>query len=52
MAANIGARHPRTMIDGGKRNLLGVGVDVVDYDAAVERLLAAARDRLRLPPLR
>lgn len=30
------------MIDGGKRNLLGVLVDAVDYDAAAARILSAA----------
>ncbi len=33
------------MIDAGKRNVLGVLVDVVDYEAATERVLAAARER-------
>jgi exopolysaccharide biosynthesis WecB/TagA/CpsF family protein len=33
------------MIDEGKRNVLGVLIDVVDYEAAVSRVLAAARDR-------
>jgi exopolysaccharide biosynthesis WecB/TagA/CpsF family protein len=33
------------MIDEGKRNVLGVMVDVIDYDAATERVLAAARDQ-------
>jgi exopolysaccharide biosynthesis WecB/TagA/CpsF family protein len=33
------------VIDGGKQNVLGVLVDAVDYDAAVERIIAAARDR-------
>lgn len=32
------------MIDGGKRNLVGVLIDAVDYEAATERVLAAARD--------
>ncbi|HEX5690761.1 MAG TPA: WecB/TagA/CpsF family glycosyltransferase [Roseiflexaceae bacterium] len=32
------------MIDKGKQNVLGVGVDAVDYDAAVARILAAARE--------
>ena len=32
------------MIDGGKRDVLGVMVDAVDYPAAVERTLAAARE--------
>jgi N-acetylglucosaminyldiphosphoundecaprenol N-acetyl-beta-D-mannosaminyltransferase len=31
------------MIDRGKRNVLGVAVDAVDYEAAVERLVAAAK---------
>jgi exopolysaccharide biosynthesis WecB/TagA/CpsF family protein len=33
------------VIDRGKRNLLGVLVDAVDMEAAVERILAAARER-------
>ena len=33
------------MIDRGKRNVLGVGVDVIDYAAATEKVLAAARER-------
>jgi N-acetylglucosaminyldiphosphoundecaprenol N-acetyl-beta-D-mannosaminyltransferase len=33
------------MIDRGKRNLLGVGVDVVDYAGAVERIVSAAREQ-------
>lgn len=33
------------MIDSGKRNVLGVLVDVVDYEAATERVLTAARQR-------
>lgn len=32
------------MIDEGKRNVLGVLVDVVDYDAATDRVLAAAHE--------
>ncbi|MDX1501690.1 MAG: WecB/TagA/CpsF family glycosyltransferase [Thermoanaerobaculia bacterium] len=35
------------MIDRGKRNLLGVLIDAVDYEAAVDRLLAAAREGRR-----
>ncbi len=31
------------MIDRGKHNLLGVHVDAIDYDAAVGRIIAAAR---------
>lgn len=33
------------MIDQGKRNVLGVYVDAIDYDAAVGRVVDAARDR-------
>ena len=33
------------MIDEGKRNVLGVLVDAVDYAAATDRILAAARER-------
>ncbi len=33
------------MIDKGKKNLLGVWVDAVDYEAAVSRIIAAARER-------
>jgi N-acetylglucosaminyldiphosphoundecaprenol N-acetyl-beta-D-mannosaminyltransferase len=33
------------VIDAGKRNVLGISIDVVDYDAAESRILAAARDR-------
>jgi N-acetylglucosaminyldiphosphoundecaprenol N-acetyl-beta-D-mannosaminyltransferase len=32
------------MIDGGKRSVLGIMVDVVDYEAATEKVLAAARE--------
>jgi exopolysaccharide biosynthesis WecB/TagA/CpsF family protein len=31
-----------TMLDVGKRNLLGVLIDVVDYEAVLERIIAAA----------
>ncbi len=31
------------MIDRGKHNILGIRVDAVDYEAAVERILAAAK---------
>ncbi len=30
------------MIDFGKRNLLGIGIDAVDYEAAVEKIIGAA----------
>jgi N-acetylglucosaminyldiphosphoundecaprenol N-acetyl-beta-D-mannosaminyltransferase len=33
------------MIDRGKHNLLGILIDAVDYDAAVERIMEAARER-------
>jgi N-acetylglucosaminyldiphosphoundecaprenol N-acetyl-beta-D-mannosaminyltransferase len=33
------------MIDKGKGNVLGVQVDMVDYDAATARIMRAARDR-------
>jgi exopolysaccharide biosynthesis WecB/TagA/CpsF family protein len=33
------------MIDQGKKNLLGVLVDAIDYDGAVERVVTAARER-------
>lgn len=32
------------MVDNGKQNLLGVRIDAVDYAAAVDRIVAAARD--------
>lgn len=31
------------MIDAGKRNVLGVQVNVIDYEAAVERIIQAAK---------
>jgi len=33
------------MIDEGKHNVLGIHIDAVDYDAAVERVVSAARAR-------
>lgn len=33
------------MIDHGKQNVLGVGVDAVDYDTAVEQIISAAQAR-------
>ena len=33
------------MINGGKRNVLGVSVDVIDYESAVEQTVEAARTR-------
>jgi N-acetylglucosaminyldiphosphoundecaprenol N-acetyl-beta-D-mannosaminyltransferase len=36
------------MINRGKQNVLGVCVDAVDYEAAVTRIIAAARDRRRM----
>lgn len=37
------ARIAQVGVDGGKHNVLGVLVDSVDYDAAIARVLAAAR---------
>ena len=31
------------MIDKGKRSVLGIGVNVIDYDAAVDRIIGAAK---------
>jgi exopolysaccharide biosynthesis WecB/TagA/CpsF family protein len=36
------------MIDEGKRSVLGILVDVADYEAATDRVLAAARERTPL----
>lgn len=36
------------MIDRGKRSILGVGIDVVDYEAAVSRIIDAARTKRAL----
>jgi exopolysaccharide biosynthesis WecB/TagA/CpsF family protein len=33
------------MIDRGKHDLLGIGIDAVDYEGAVERVVTAARER-------
>ncbi|MCC9604079.1 WecB/TagA/CpsF family glycosyltransferase [Stieleria sp. JC731] len=33
------------MLDLGKRNVLGIGVNAIDYDAAVDKVLSAASDR-------
>jgi exopolysaccharide biosynthesis WecB/TagA/CpsF family protein len=35
------------VIDLGRHSVLGVGIDAVDYEAAVERIMAAARDGRR-----
>lgn len=35
------------MIDHGKKNLLGIGIDAVDYEAATERFLSAASKSVR-----
>lgn len=32
------------MIDRGKRSILGIGINVIDYEAAVARIIAAARE--------
>ncbi len=34
------------MIDHGKKNLLGIGISAVDYEAAVEKIIHAARQRV------
>src|SRR4029078_10067598 len=36
---------PNKVIDGGKHNVLGVHVDAVDYAAAGEKILCAAREQ-------
>lgn len=36
------------MIDGGKQNILGVAVNVIDYEAAVQTIIAAAQARTPL----
>jgi len=36
------------MIDAGKHNILGILINAVDYEAAVERVICAARERRRL----
>lgn len=33
------------MLDFGKQNILGVGINAVDYEAAVEKIISAARDK-------
>jgi N-acetylglucosaminyldiphosphoundecaprenol N-acetyl-beta-D-mannosaminyltransferase len=33
------------MIDYGKKNLLGILIDAVDYEGALDRIMAAARER-------
>jgi N-acetylglucosaminyldiphosphoundecaprenol N-acetyl-beta-D-mannosaminyltransferase len=35
------------MINLGKKNLLGIGIDAVDYESAVERFIRAAHDGVR-----
>lgn len=36
------------MIDRGKHNIIGVTVDAVDYEAAVERIIVAAKQKRRM----
>jgi N-acetylglucosaminyldiphosphoundecaprenol N-acetyl-beta-D-mannosaminyltransferase len=43
--ASAGSKQDDSMIDCGKQNILGVQVDAVDYEAAVERIIGAARER-------
>jgi N-acetylglucosaminyldiphosphoundecaprenol N-acetyl-beta-D-mannosaminyltransferase len=38
-------RHAPGVVDVGKRNVLGVLVDVIDYDAATDKVIAAASAR-------
>jgi hypothetical protein len=38
-------RPPAGTVDAGKRNVLGVLVDALDYDAATEKVVVAARQR-------
>lgn len=33
------------MLDFGKQNILGVGINAVDYDAAVDKIISAAREK-------
>ncbi len=33
------------MLDFGKQNILGVGISAVDYDAAVDKIISAAREK-------
>lgn len=33
------------MLDFGKQNILGVGINAVDYDAAVDKIIAAAKEK-------
>src|SRR5215468_2433771 len=40
----IRCRRCRCMIDRGKHNVAGVRVDAVDYEAAVDKIIRAARD--------
>src|SRR5215213_1212300 len=44
-AANYKFGGGHRMIDRGKHNVLGVGVDAVDYAAAIDKIIAAARER-------
>jgi len=41
----MAAKGVRTMINLGKHNLLGIGIDAVDYEAAVEKIIGAAKKR-------
>ena len=33
------------MIDSGKHNVLGIGVNAIDYEAAVQQIIAAGKSR-------
>jgi N-acetylglucosaminyldiphosphoundecaprenol N-acetyl-beta-D-mannosaminyltransferase len=39
---------PKRFIDAGKRNVLGVRVDAVDYEGAIDRIITAARQGKKL----
>lgn len=41
-------KHPATLIDEGKRNVLGVRVDAVNYEAAVHKIITAAHQGKKL----
>ena len=33
------------MLDFGRKNILGIGINAVDYEAAVEKIITAAREK-------
>lgn len=44
----MAAERVRAMINFGKHNLLGIGIDAVDYETAVEKIFSAAKKRRSL----